>query len=130
LLPGRSVQNGLRSEKFFSLLGASKQERDVPYCTLLIMFGNTGLQIFVPCRTDARRSQYSFFPVPIATFANANLIMGPPQYTVEEMSSIDLVDAPSEASFHIDVWQRVPSQHAGDAGAGDSVAALPQDLKK
>jgi hypothetical protein len=86
-----------------------KPGKDVPYSMLFLATGNTSFQVIVPCPVhDGEGHAYSFPPVPMTTFLNLDLAQGPPLHYQEDLSSPDLVDAPSEMTFHFDELKPTP----------------------
>jgi hypothetical protein len=85
------------------ILFRRKPGKDVPYSMLFLATGNTSFQVNVPCLAhDVERHTYRFPPVPMTTSIDLDLAQGPPLHYQEDLSSPDLIDAPSEMTFHYD----------------------------
>jgi hypothetical protein len=107
----------------YVVLFRRRHGRDVPYSMLFLATGNTGFQVIVPCPDhDKNGSTYEFLPVPIAAFVDPSLATGGARYFVDDLTSDDLIDAPSEATFHVELQSAATDDQADPDRVNDTKA--------
>lgn len=107
------------------ILFRRKPGKDVPYSMLFIATGNTSFQIIVPCPGQDGGHAYSFPPVPMTTSIDLDLAQGPPLHYQEDLSSPDLIDAPSEMTFHFDEIKSKPKDGQAEGDGSGPLESVP-----